>query len=212
MLDYFNQYPTANGSALGDGLNFGSYTFSSPYPGSLNTSIAKIDWQITQNNRAFVRGNLQKDTQAGTLQFPGQLPSSSLIDNSKGISAGDTWSITPNLINDIRYGYTRQGYSDRGTGEGEYVIFRFISQLDAETRSTIVHVPVHNVIDTVTYTKGRHTVSGGVNWRLINNNRSSDANSFSSGNSNIYWIDTGGTIAGTGGALDPASQGYPCRR
>ena len=123
VLDYFNQYPTANGSAQGDGLNFGSYTFSSAYPGSLNTSIAKIDWQITQNNRAFVRGNLQKDTQAGTLQFPGQAPSSNLIDNSKGISAGDTWSITPNLINDIRYGYTRQGYSDRGTGEGEYVVF-----------------------------------------------------------------------------------------
>jgi hypothetical protein len=208
-LQYFNQYPTANGSNLGDGLNFGSYTFSSPYPGSLNTSIAKIDWQITQNNRAFVRGNLQKDTQAGTLQFPGQPPSSSLIDNSKGISAGDTWSITPNLINDIRYGYVRQGYSDRGTGEGEYVFFRFISQLDAETRSTLVNVPVHNVIDTATYTKGRHTISGGVNWRLINNNRSSDGNSFSSGNSNIYWIDTGGTIAGTGGALDPASQGNP---
>ncbi len=208
-LAYFNQYPTANGSALGDGLNFGSYTFSSAYPGSLNTSIAKIDWQITQNNRAFVRGNLQKDTQTGTLQFPGQAPSSDLIDNSKGISAGDTWSITPNLINDIRYGYTRQGYSDRGTGDGQYVVFRFISQLDPETRSTIVHIPVQNVIDTVTYTKGRHTISGGVNWRLINNNRSSDANSYSSGNSNIYWIDTGGSIAGTGGSLDPASQGNP---
>jgi hypothetical protein len=209
VLDYFNQYPTANGSALGDGLNLGSYTFSSAYPGSLNTSIAKIDYQITQNNRAFVRGNLQKDTQAGTLQFPGQPPSSSLIDNSKGISAGDTWSITPNLINDIRYGYTRQGYSNRGTGEGQYVVFRFISQLDAETRSTLVNVPVQNVVDTVTYTKGRHTISGGVNWRLITNNRSSDANSYSNGNSNIYWIDTGGNIAGTGGALDPASQGYP---
>ncbi len=209
VLAYFNQYPTANGSTQGDGLNFGSYTFSSPHPGSLNTSIAKIDYQITQNNRAFVRGNLQKDTQEGTLQFPGQLPSSDLIDNSKGITAGDTWSITPNLIVDIRYGYIRQGYSNRGTGEGQYVEFRFLSQLDPETRTTIVHIPVHNVIDTVTYTRGRHTVSGGVNWRYINNNSSSDLNSYSSGISNIYWIDTGGAIAGTGGSLDPASRGNP---
>ena len=43
VLSYFSQYPTANGSALGDGLNLGSFTFSPPYPATLNTSIAKLD-------------------------------------------------------------------------------------------------------------------------------------------------------------------------
>ncbi len=209
VLAYLNQYPTANGSALGDGLNLGSYSFSSPHPGSLNTSIVKFDYQIKPGNQIFVRGNLQKDRQAGALQFPGQPASTSLIDNTKGVAVGDTWAITPNLINDIRYGYTRQGFSDRGTGKGAYVIFRFLSQFDAETRSSVVHVPVQNVIDNVSYTKGKHTVAGGGNWRLINNNRGSDTNSFSSGNTNIYWINTGGSIAGQGTALDPATQGFP---
>ena len=208
-IAYFNQFPTANGNALGDGLNLGSFTFSSPHPGSLNTSIAKLDWTISQNNQFFVRGNLQKDTQAGILQFPGQLPSFSYVDNSKGITAGDTWSFTPNLINDLRYGYIRQGYSNRGTGSGEYVEFRFFSQFEPETRSTIVNVPVQNVIDTVTYTKGRHTISGGGNWRLIDNNRSSDANSYSSGSTNVYWLDNAGNIAGSGGSLDPGAFGLP---
>ena len=71
-LAYFNQYPAANGSALGDGVNLGSYTFSSPFPGSLNTSILKLDYSPNQKQRLFVRGNLQKDTQQNPLQFPGQ--------------------------------------------------------------------------------------------------------------------------------------------
>lgn len=214
VLAYLNQYPTANGSTLGDGLNLGSFSFSSPHPGTLNTSIVKLDYQITPSNQLFIRGNLQKDTQAGILQFPGQPASSSLIDNTKGVAAGDTWAITSNLVNDIRYGYIRQGYSDRGTGQGEYVYFRFLSQFDPGTRSSVIHVPVQNIIDNVSYTKGKHTVSGGGNWRLINNNRSSDTNSFSSGNTNIYWINTGGSIAGIGAnnpndsALDPNFAGY----
>ena len=64
MLAVLNQYPAANGSALGDGVNLGSYTFSSPYPGSLNTSIAKLDFTPNDKHHLFIRGNLQKDTQA----------------------------------------------------------------------------------------------------------------------------------------------------
>jgi len=42
-LAYLSQLPLPNGNQLGDGYNFGSYTFSSPSPQSLNTYIAKID-------------------------------------------------------------------------------------------------------------------------------------------------------------------------
>lgn len=41
-LAYFNSMPTANGLNLGDGLNTGSYTFSSPAPQTLNTSISTL--------------------------------------------------------------------------------------------------------------------------------------------------------------------------
>ena len=92
MLAYLNQYPAANGTSLGDGLNTGSFTFSSPNPVTLNTSIARIDFTPGQKQRIFVRGNLQKDTTAGTEQFPGQGPSYGLVDNTKGIAAGDTWT------------------------------------------------------------------------------------------------------------------------
>lgn len=208
VLSYFSQYPTANGSALGDGLNLGSYTFSSPFPATLNTTIVKLDYQPLDRHHLFIRGNLQKDTQAGVLQYPGQPASSALIDNTKGLAAGWDYTITSHLINDLRYGYVRQGFGNRGTGQGDYVNFRFLDQATAHTRSTLVNVPVHNIVDTLSWTKGQHSLSFGVNYRLVFNNRSSDASSYNSASTNEYWIAGGGSIANTGNSFDPAAFGY----
>jgi hypothetical protein len=212
-LSYFNRYPAANGSALGDGLNLGSYTFSSPFPGSLNTSILKLDYAPNQKQRLFVRGNFQKDTQQDPIQFPGQQASYSYNDNSKGMAAGDTWTPASSLVNDFRYGYIRQGYSNRGTGQGAYVVFRFMDQSTPESRSSIIRVPVHNFIDNVTLTRGNHTLSTGVNWRIVHNDRDSDLLSYNEGNTNEYWLTNGGAIAdqstpGSPQSLDPGGFGY----
>jgi hypothetical protein len=201
VLNYFNQFPLNNGFAEGDGYNLGSYSFSSPAPGSLNTSILKLDYALNPKQRVFVRANLQKDTQSGVENFPGQPPSTNLEDNTKGLAAGHSWAITPNVVNDLRYGYIRQGYSLGGVGTGDYVDFAGLSPLQAETRSTIVHVPVNNLVDNLTWTKGSHTVQAGADWRLIHNDRSSDQNSFNSASVNP------GTMAGN--PPDPSAIGLP---
>jgi len=200
-LAFFQQFPLPNGATEGDGYNLLSYTFSSPFPGSLNTSILKIDYAINDRHHLFVRGNLQKDVQAGVEDYPGEPPSSTLIDNTKGIAAGETWTITPNLVNDVRYGYIRQGYSNRGTAQGDYTTFRFINDASNDpyyvTRTSIVNVPVNNLVDNLTWTKGAHTLGFGGNWRQIHNNRGSDANSYSYASTNPYWY--------TGGPPDPSA-------
>ncbi|MGB6973892.1 MAG: TonB-dependent receptor [Terracidiphilus sp.] len=187
-LAYFNSEPAANGSTEGDGLNTGSYSFSSPAPQNLNTSIARIDFDPSDKQRIFVRANLQKDTTAYSEQFPGQPASHALVDNSKGIIAGDTWTISPTLINDIRYGYVRQGFSDRGLQTQDYVTFRFINDATAETSTTVTSVPVNNIVDNLTWTKGNHTFGFGANWRLIHQNHSSNGISFNLGSTNPYWL------------------------
>jgi len=187
-LAYFNSMPAANGTTQGDGINEGSYSFSSPNPIHLNTTIGRIDFAPSDRHRIFVRGNLQDDVTAGTEQFPGQGPSFAIEDNTKGITAGDTWTISPTMVNDIRYGYIRQGFSNRGVGKGDYVDFRFLSTTTAETRSNVTSVPVNNIVDNLTWTKGKHSFQVGGNWRLVHQNFLTDANSFSSGNSNPYWL------------------------
>ncbi len=213
VLAFFQQYPLPNGATEGDGYNLLSYTFASPDPGSLNTSIFKLDYAISDKHHLFVRGNLQKDTQAGVEDYPGDPPSSFLRDNSKGIAAGETWSISSHIVNDIRYGYIRQGYSNRGTGQGDYVLFRFINDNTTDpyylTRSSVVSVPVNNVVDNLTWTKGSHTLGFGGNWRLVHNNRGSDANSYNTASTNPYWYSTAGPPdpSATLG-LPPVSSGF----
>lgn len=175
---------------VGDGVNNAGYIFASPNPYSQNTTIAKIDYAINNNQHVFFRGGLQKDTQAGTENLPGQPASSWHEDNTKGMIMGYTWTPTKMIVNDLRYGFIRQGYSTRGigSGTGDWVVFRFLSQPEAQNRSIVVSVPVNNIVDNLTWTKGSHSISLGGNWRGIVNNRSSDANSYSSASTNPYWL------------------------
>ncbi len=187
-LAYFNSMPLANGSLTGDSYNRGSYSFASPNPVRLNTSIARLDFTPNDRHRIFVRGNLQKDTTLEAEQFPGQGPASTDKSNNKGIIGGDTWTITPTLINDVRYGYVRQGVSTTGVGTGDYVDFRFMSTTSAETRTTITSVPVNNIVDNLSWTKGKHGLQFGGNWRLIHQNHNSDNSTWQGASSNPYWL------------------------
>lgn len=187
-LAYLNSMPLANGSLEGDGVNEGSYSFASPNPIRLNTSIGRIDYTPSDKHRIFVRGNLQKDITDAPEQFPGQGPASVTENNSKGLTAGDTWSISSSLINDIRYGYVRQGVSASGAGSGDYVDFRFLTTPTAETRTSITSVPVNNIVDNLSWTKGKHSLEFGGNWRLIHQNHDSDETTFQGASTNPYWL------------------------
>ncbi len=143
---------------------------------------------------------LTKKVTDGAEQFPGQPASYSIRDNTKGLAGGYTWSPTANLINDVRYGYIRQGYGNRGVGSGNYVDFRFVDQFNAETRTTIVDVPMHNIVDNLSWSKGSHTVQLGGNWRFITNHCATDSLSYSVASTNPYWLNT---------TPDPGTVGVP---
>jgi hypothetical protein len=177
--------------SVGDGINNAGYVFTSPNPHTLNTSIVKIDYTLSNRQHVFFRGNLQKDTTSADQNLPGQPPASVTEDNTKGMAFGHTWTPTSNIVNDLRYGFIRQGYSTRGVGSGtgDWVVFRFLNQPTAwQTRTTVVNVPVENIVDNFTLTRGKHTVNLGGNWRGIENNRGSDANSYSGASTNPYWM------------------------
>jgi Carboxypeptidase regulatory-like domain len=210
-LAYFSQYPAPNISAggSGDGYNQQQFSFASPAPQSLNTYIAKLDWNIGAKHRLFIRGNLQSDNVLSAEQFPGGPPASQIFSNNKGIAAGDIWSISNTLVNNFRYGFIREGFADRGATNSNFVTFSPISSLTpVDSTSQIVSLPVHNVIDDLTWTKGNHTLQFGGNYRAIFNNRQSDATLYSSANVTYTYL-TVGSIAGTGQSLDPGSFGLP---
>ncbi len=206
---YYAQLPTPNGTQLTDGYNLASYTFASPNPINLNALIAKLDYNLGDKHRLFVRGNLQDDHTSGPVQFPGQGPNYNLVDNSKGIAAGDVWTVSNSLVNNLRYGLVRQGYANRGITDGPYVTFQNIATpTGSGFTSAIVTVPTHNFADDLTWVKGKHTLQFGGNYRLIFNNRSSNATLYNHAGV-TYQLLGYGAIAGTGSSLDPDAFGFP---
>lgn len=203
-LAYFATLPQANGNLLGDGFNFGSYTFSSPAPQSTITNLAKIDYNLSTTQRLFVRGNLQADNITGAITYPGASPSTKNYANNKGLGIGHTWALTNNLVNNVRYGYIRQGFAHRGSLHGDYVNFANINPVVASTTDLVVSVPLHNLVDDVSWTKRSHTIQGGVNYRLIHNNFQTDATAFN--NAQVQYYSLGmGSIANTGQNLDASA-------
>jgi len=184
---------TAGTSPLGDGgYNSGALFFTSPAPSTLNTSILKIDYNPSSKHHVFVRGNLQKDTAAGDENLPGEAPASFTDDNTKGISAGYTWVPTPHIVNDLRYGFIRQGFQQGGIAPGEWVYISGLTQPQAETGSYILHVPVNNITDNLSWNRGAHTFDFGGNWRGITNFHSSDQASFDGASTNAMYASTAG--------------------
>jgi len=214
VLSVFNQYPHTNTDSVGDLLDYRGYTFAGASPEKLNTYIVRLDYSITANgnHKLFLRGNLQNDNQIEPPQFPGQPSSDFHTSNNKAIAAGYTALLSPTLINSFRWSLIREGVGDSGVDAKPYVYFRTLDTITAlGSSSEYVNVPVHNFVDDVTWTKGKHSLQVGTNLRLVHNNRVGNAQNIANALTDPFGLPASG-IANTGGSLDPsllASSGYP---
>jgi hypothetical protein len=209
MLTMLNTYPVANDSLSGDGLNTEGFRFSNTEKRTYDTYIARLDWNVSRNHTLFWRGNLMGDTEPGSPQFPGQPASSRTLTNSKGFALGYTAVIRPNLVNNFRWGLTRQGGSTAGTSNDTSVGLQGLDSPVAFSRTSSFHIPVHDLVDDLAWTKGNHSFQFGTNIRIIDDARSSTSNSFPSASINTGWLGPSSAIAGTGQAFDPSVYGYP---
>jgi carboxypeptidase family protein len=214
VMAVMQQYPLPNTDQVGDGFNVRGFTFSAGAPAKLDTYVTKLDYNLTGNGnqRLFLRGQMQDDHVSGIgsdgPQFPGDPPNHILHDNTKGMIGGYTAVIRSNLINNLRYGYVRQGTSQAGLSDQHHVSFDFFDDPLGFSRGTSVQVPTHNLTDDITWTKGKHTLQFGGNFRMINHLRASTENSFFfAGASAGNLITTG--LANKGGSFDPAEFGFP---
>ena len=205
-------YPTPNEPFCigGDGFNYQCYVFPGPTPLTLNTYIAKLDYNITQNgnHRIFVRGIMNGDRVDQAPQFPGMTANIAQVTVAKSLAAGYTAVLTNNLINNFHYGLTRQAVDQVGAGNVSYVILRGLDNPAGQANDSYdVAVPVHNFIDDVSWIKGKHTFGFGGNLRLLGNIKSSYLSSFSDAVTNASWLDVSG-IANKGTSLDPGAPQF----
>jgi hypothetical protein len=196
VLDVFRLYPLPNSTEAGDGLNTAGYRFNAPIRLRQNTYIAKFDYQMNDRTNLFVRGNLQNDNDTDPPQFPGQAPNNTNLNNSKGLAVGVNSNLTPSLISNFRYGYTRQGVENTGISTVNQIGFRTLTDIYGLNRSFRRISPTHHITQDFTWIKGKHNLQFGGSVRNYTNDRLNFANSFFAATGNASWMQ------GSGGLLN----------
>jgi hypothetical protein len=186
-LNIIKQYPVGNDPAYGfdGGLNFTGFRFNAPDALDNRAYVGKMDFILDSaaKQTISIRGtlsNANQDQPTALAQFPGQQPASELLNNSKGIAATYTAILTPTLINNLTFGYTRQGLAYSGTTGDSFQLYPLDELTNYNARGNGRILPVDNVVDTLTWTKGKHTITTGLNFRIMTNNKFTYSQSYPS--------------------------------
>ncbi len=176
FADAARRYP-ANSFELGDGLNTAGFRFNDNNKIKNNSHVLRLDFNLNSKQQIFLRANYINDIDASARQFP-DTPSPTSWSHPLGFVIGHNWVISNNLINNFRYGLTRNAYSDQGDSSenaiafgGVYSPLRFLNNLSVTT-------PVQNITDDVSRIWRNHTFQFGTNIRLIRNRQIDYASSY----------------------------------
>ena len=191
-LKVFNQYPRCNVADSGDLLNTCSFRFNFPRHTKQDTYIARLDYIVDEagKHQVFARGNLQNDHSPGNPQFPGA-PGTVTLSNNKGLATGYTWVLRPNMVNSVKYGFTRQGGETTGLQSSPSTSFRGYDTIYATGTASQRFVPVHNVTEDFSWNKGDHDFRFGATLRFISN-RTLRNNTYHSATTNASGLAGGG--------------------
>jgi hypothetical protein len=202
LRDAAARYP-ANDFNTGDGLNSAGFRFNTPLPAQRNSHVGKFDFNLTDKQVAFFRASVIYDLIARERQFP-DTPAPTIWSHPFGIAAGHTWTLNNTMVNNFRYGFTREAFSQQGDSAANSISFRFIFSPFTFTRTLTRITPVNNFTDDFSWVKQNHTFGFGANVRLIRNRRDSFDNAFDNAITNPSFYQGGGsTIA------DPVNEFSP---
>src|SRR5215510_1319235 len=116
LADKTRRY-VANDTTTGDGVNTGGFRFNANTPTTYDTYTAKLDFNLTDRQTLWVRGNYQEDNIGQAPTFPDQ-PAPSIWYHPKGFGLGHSWTISNQLVNRFTYGLTRAAFSRQGDQNG----------------------------------------------------------------------------------------------
>src|SRR5262249_14232780 len=106
-----------------------------------------------------------------------------------GMAAGHTWIIGPKFVNTFHWGFTRQGLDFTGGITGPRLALRGIDDIqNFEARNNSRKLPVHNLVEDLTWINGRHSLQFGGNFRNIHNKRFTEEGTYPFYYANNGWM------------------------
>lgn len=208
LKDAASRYP-ANDFTTGDGgLNTAGFRFNASTPVKLNSHSGRFDYNINSKQILFLRANIIYDLTGGVPQFP-DTPAPNLWEHPWGFVAGHTWTISDRFVNNLRYGITREAFSQQGDSAENGISFRFVFSPRRFLRTLNRTTPVQNLTDDFSWISGNHSMSFGTNIRFISNKRSSFANAYDNAITNpSFYIGGGGSMSSAVNAFSPIGPGF----
>lgn len=202
------RYPS-NDNTVGDGLNTGGYRFNQSQPAKLGAHTARFDFKLSDAHTLFARGNYQNDSFVTAQQFP-DTPTQATWSHPKAVAFGYIWAGTK-LINDFRYGLTRDANSQQGDSSVNAVTFRQTFSDRAYARTLDRVTPVQNFTDNINWRpSNNHSFDFGTNIRLIRNKRTNFAPAYDSGVANhSFYAGSGSVVSAPVNASLPGLFGLP---
>ena len=207
------RYP-ANDFSVGDGLNTAGYRFNAAIPSAENTHTGRLDWNVTSDDKHKIsfRTTIQDDftDTLGAQAFPDTL-SARRVSKPFNYGIGHTWLISNNLINNFRYGFTRQSFKDEGDATNDTLTFRGVFSPLNFAYPFSRETDTQNFVNDFSWIKGNHTIGIGGNVRIVRNKREDFGATFDNAVVNRSFF------AGSGNVLtnpilatdDPAYSGGP---
>jgi hypothetical protein len=198
-----------NDPSAGDGLNYAGFVFRAPTSLDNDVAIVRLDYRLSSDGRhtLFLRGASQDLRNPGAPFLPGDLPESTTLDHSKGFVLGYTSVLTPTLTNSFHWGFTRQSFGLVGNTDQQWN--EFLGLDEGVTFSHSFQVPLHNLVDDVSWTRGTHTFQFGTAIGIARDPRTSYLHSNTIGLGTTNWTSPIG-FAGTTSTLDPTNTaGHP---
>jgi Carboxypeptidase regulatory-like domain len=170
-----SRYP-ANDFTIGDGLNTAGFRFNAAIPSANNTHTARVDWKVTSDDKHAVSFRLiaQDDFFDATQQFL-DTDGSRRKSRPFGLVGSHTWLINNNMVNNFRYGFTRQKFSDGGDSTGDVISFRGVFSPQNYSYPFTRRTDTQNFVDDISWSKGNHKIQFGGNIRIVRNFRSDES-------------------------------------
>ena len=187
LLNVVNQrYPLPNDLSLGNGVNTGGFRFNAPSHRADNTYTGRVDLNITNVQRLFVRANKISAAQTDTVnsvaaQFPGDPETAQITTGDYAVAVGHNWTLTPNFVNSATVGITKSvlGFPNLfHPSSPQSYTFTPLTAPFAGFSTQARDVPVWTYRDDVTWNKGSHGMAFGGSLKTINQqtNLTSDFN------------------------------------
>ncbi len=172
-----SRFPHANQLSQGDQINSGGYDFNAPNNDYETNYVGRVDYNITSKQKGYARFTIARENATNQLNaFSGDPSTDPIVDRSYAFVLGHEWQIGSNKFNQLFLGETVQklsfpnNYNPDGStfftfGDGTQAALASSFYLNPNSQSR--RIPIGQIGDNFTLTKGSHTVQAGGRFEAI---------------------------------------------